>query len=185
MSVYPVVVYYIFLDAPGAVKNISWEMKLLAVAVILYPVVIALAWFLSYINPLIFYIPFINFLVIISILAPIYYSALAKSAEVGNKIKFENIQTQQKASRDFVCSDGSFFSLKENKGFYSYVVYYYSADSIKNPGKYPAVHLGGIKDGKAELKFDNSVWKDQIKKGLSECKNKDGKAFFDIYPVLE
>jgi len=186
LSLYPLLMLVLFQDAPNF--SFSLLQKFFIGAVISYPIILIVASILSRFNTWFFYLPFINFIIVIYVLAPLFYSGVVDSVVLGNKIKTENIKNLQEATRDFICDNGSFFDIEEKTSLEGVeldgikIVYYYDKEAIKNPGKYGALKIGYIKDGISDLDPDRYIWKTQIKEGLESCKNKDGKSLLEVYP---
>jgi hypothetical protein len=108
--------------------------------------------------------------------------ALDKSRNKEGKSLLEMYPEKDKMvlSRDFVCPDGSFFTIFPT-GYKFPMVYHYTQDEFKAPAN--PVYVAIIVDGKTKLNYgpDNPA-PDWLRGALENCKNRDGKSLPDIYP---
>jgi hypothetical protein len=95
--------------------------------------------------------------------------------------KAENLMMLQSVSRDFLCDDGSFFSIKsvtQNKS----LVNYFSISVINHSDILYDPSFGFIVDGYYKSYIKQGVLQKNDRKKLTTCKNTQGKTFLEVYP---
>ncbi|MEO8637482.1 MAG: hypothetical protein ABI430_01105 [Candidatus Taylorbacteria bacterium] len=173
--------FFAFKDTSGPLplsfRIINWT-------VATYPLVYLAGFLLGkYVNPNFIWLPCINLLIIVGFLVNTFVigSIIDSSAQKG-----ENLQRLQTIPRDFVCDDGSFFSIaKTGDPDYSNLNYY-DTYSQKNLSDFYSPFIGVISRGKAVIDLDKKREKDMgdnIRQKLNSCKNTDGKALLELYPL--
>jgi hypothetical protein len=91
----------------------------------------------------------------------------------------------QNSSRDFICNNGTFFSIHTGKEFS--IINYFGLQIINHPEKYYSPEIGTIKNGKSDIRIGlyEEKMMGQVKQELNLCKNKDGKSLLEIYPAVK
>jgi len=172
-----------------------WQMRVLAWSTILYPVIFLISLILwKFVNPKFFYLPLIN--LVISTLVLVYFLgyfllSIPKNQKIVSEIESQNrianTEELKNAPRDFVCDDGTFFSL-DNKVYTdknTYIVNYYNTFFMEHPEESYSSSFGVIdKNNRSVLqpRGDINEKEAQIWQKLKTCKNKDGKSLLDVYP---
>lgn len=186
LSVSVLFVYFVFkLEWPFSAS--IWFIKLLAWSTLIYPFTVLIS--LKFKNTFFFYLPLIN-LIISVIVVVIFYGTIFIIDPIKNAyiLKSENLKKIESASRDFVCSDGSFFSIIKTKDPSYTEIDYFSSDFLKNPEKFYVPRIGYVKNSIFSLEIpkiggqEYYLTEEGVKKNLTMCINKDGKAISEIYP---
>ena len=82
--------------------------------------------------------------------------------------------------RDFVCADGSFFTIFHT-GYKFPMVYHYTLDEFKTPAD--PVYAAIIVDGMTKFNYGpENPEPDWLRGALADCKNHEGKTLLDVYP---
>lgn len=148
-----------------------------------YPIIFLASLLLSYLNKNLIYISFIGAILPLSIMGWFLFDMfIIYPRQLDQKNRQENFDKISKASHDFACNDGTFFS--KDKQYAS--IQYYGLEVINHPENIYWPQVGEIKNGKLKI-YALKLFKGkaeerpQVIAKLSQCKNKEGKTLVDLY----
>lgn len=171
---------YVFNDTRASLAEMDWLLQAIIWTAISYPIIFIAGLVLArVVHQYFILLPCINLLVVTALLIWVF---IISPNQQSSGAKEEMEKRLESASRDFICENGSFFSIKHTGDPGYSLVEYYNLATMKSDTYYePRIGYIGENGLRISISSSQKEVEPLIQEAISTCKDQSGKSLSEIY----